>query len=294
MVEYKCTRCNKIFNRKSSYDRHLSRKYPCKINIPHNTEPKSDCTKKKHECKYCNKEYTRLSSLHRHLKGRCDAMKEVENEINQKYKDLIKKLKKKNKKLKKEITKLKVDTVTKMNSQTINIDKQQNNINNISNVKNINNGVAIMINTHGKENFGHLTENIIKQLLLKGFKSVENLIKLVHFDENVPENHNIYISNMKDTYLIKYDGDDWNLEHKNRAIDDMYEQKSNYLIEKFEEYSDELDKKTIKTFGRFLKRSDDNEVMAKIKKEIKLILYNNRNLPLKTRKLLNIQEKVCE
>ena len=29
MVNYVCKKCNKIFNRKSNYQRHLNRKFPC-------------------------------------------------------------------------------------------------------------------------------------------------------------------------------------------------------------------------------------------------------------------------
>ena len=47
----------------------------------------------------------------------------------------------------------------------------------------------------------------MKTIFHKGFKSVENLTKSLHFDKNRPENHNIYISNIKDNYVMMYDGD---------------------------------------------------------------------------------------
>lgn len=61
MVEYKCKRCKTIFDRKSSYEDHLQRKYKCRNgkNLP---------KKKDHVCDICEKSYSRKDSLQRHLK----------------------------------------------------------------------------------------------------------------------------------------------------------------------------------------------------------------------------------
>ena len=61
----------------------------------------------------------------------------------------------------------------------------------------------------------------------------------------------------------------------------MYEDKSNILIDKIEEWIDigyKLDPIIMKKFQRFLDKKEDDEIKNKIKDEIKLILYNKRKV----------------
>ena len=54
---------------------------------------------------------------------------------------------------------------------------------------------------------------------------------------------------------------------------------------KFEELIERLDEPTIKMFKRFLKiKDDDDEKIRVIKKELKKVLYENREMVMKTRK----------
>lgn len=59
----------------------------------------------------------------------------------------------------------------------------------------------------------------------------------------------------------------------------MYEDKSDYLVEKFDELQGKLDEQTIKRFDNFLNRRDEDKIIEQTKREIKLILYNNRKIP---------------
>ena len=90
MVEYKCDKCNKIFNKKSNFTKHINRKNKCKSkeivniqNIPENTQnipeiyPKlSDNKETKMKCSYCDKIFVYKSGLYRHTKLRCKVKKE--------------------------------------------------------------------------------------------------------------------------------------------------------------------------------------------------------------------------
>ena len=97
---------------------------------------------------------------------------------------------------------------------------------------------------------------------------------------------------------MKYDGDCWKLMNRENCLQDMYEDKSDYLVEKFDELQGKLDEQTIKRFGNFLNRRDDDKIIEQTKREIKLILYNNRKIPEDTRRLLrlnddNVIEQLC-
>jgi len=87
-----------------------------------------------------------------------------------------------------------------------------------------------------------------------------------------------------------YDGNGWKLEERKHIIDELLEEKRNYLIEKFDELLSKLNNNVIKKFKRFLDNEEDNSIIRKIKKEIKLVLYNNNSLPLETKKLLVLKK----
>jgi hypothetical protein len=73
MVLYKCTRCNKEFNKISHYKRHINRKYKCiekpLINSVMNSVPLIEqCNNNRHVCNFCNRSYSRKPNLNKHLK----------------------------------------------------------------------------------------------------------------------------------------------------------------------------------------------------------------------------------
>ena len=98
MVVYVCKKCDKDFNRKSSYDNHLKRKNPCvkkviKLDnftkIPHKFLEKPHKSSEKNEnvsedinsisvglkCKYCLKKFARKDNCVRHMKNYCKIKK---------------------------------------------------------------------------------------------------------------------------------------------------------------------------------------------------------------------------
>jgi len=209
-------------------------------------------------------------------------------EIKEDNKKMFDELKAENLKLKNELAIKNNTTINNTNTGTMNTIENQNNTNNQqNNIKNLH----INLIAHGKEDLSFITEDHLKKILYKGFKSIENLTQIVHFDKNRPENHNIYISNIKDTYVMMYDGEDWKLIDREKCLTDIYDEKSDYLVEKFEELEDKLDEQTIKRFGNFLSRKDDDKIIEQTKQEIKLILYNNRKIPEDTRRLLRLNDE---
>ena len=74
MVIYQCPKCEKIYYKKSEFDRHLARKTPCVLS---NSYKRIDFT-----CKGCGKNYSRKDPLFRHGKVCKHTLKENNTNIN--------------------------------------------------------------------------------------------------------------------------------------------------------------------------------------------------------------------
>jgi hypothetical protein len=74
---------------------------------------------------------------------------------------------------------------------------------------------------------------------------------------------------------------------KNDTIDDIYDTKFNILDDKFDEIENKIPEKSKKKFDRFIENSKSTCLQPKIKKRIKLELYNSKDLPINNHKKVN-------
>ena len=252
MVKYECVKCNKQFDRKSNYNSHVKRKISCDKQIFNGENT---------NCKYCKKMFISYKSLHRHItKGSC---KYYNNNIKDKEDQI---------------------------SNTTNIQNIDNSTNNtINNNMKVDGDMKLV--KFGNENLSYISDDLFKSILGRGFKSVEELVDHSHFHPDHPENHNIYIANIKNDYVVIYDGKKWNINKKEDVFEDIIYAKSDFLCMKFKELMSQMDETDIKKFTNFINQRDEDKTMNKIKGELKLQLYNNRELPLKLRKQLENQER---
>ena len=103
---------------------------------------------------------------------------------------------------------------------------------------------------------------------------VLKLIEKIHFNPEKPENMNIYISNLKDKYIMVYEDGNWNIKNKSE-LDSLYREKEMMLEEWLEEKNfPELKEK----FIRYLNNKENDETLNMIKDEIKLMMYNKKNM----------------
>ena len=109
---------------------------------------------------------------------------------------------------------------------------------------------------------------------------VPYMIKKLHFDPQKPENHNIYISNMKNNYIMVWDGKKWNLRDRSEIINDIIEDNTNILEDKIEDWVNKGKEYPLimKKFNRYLEKKENDIILDKIKQEIKFILFNNRKM----------------
>ena len=101
------------------------------------------------------------------------------------------------------------------------VSNQENNLNNCLNT-NITNNITLKINPFGEENLDFLTNEDKLKIVNRCYMGVPELIKKIH---NKPENHNIFISNLKNNVMAV-------LNKKNELEYNDYNEICEQLIEK--------------------------------------------------------------
>jgi hypothetical protein len=86
---------------------------------------------------------------------------------------------------------------------------------------------------------------------------------------------------MKDKYAMMYDGKQWTLTTKEDLITKIYEDKKSFIEENLEEFIESLTLSRKRALERWLDTDDEDKKIKDIKDNIKLLLYNSRQLPLK-------------
>ncbi len=242
------------------------------INIPNKSNDNN-------RCNFCNKTFTLKRNLMRHLKYRCKVKRDQNDEKKRIYQALVAKMNA----MEDKIAKLETE-----NGKLFQMTNSNNTINNNSNTTN--NTMNINLVAFGQEDKDSLSNNEIFQILKRGFSSIPELVKALHFNENRPENHNIYISNMRDNYVMVYDGDKWTLRDRTETMENIFDDGRDFLVVKLNDIKDMLNdrqKCCIKKFERFDHDIDYHEKKkVEILNDIKLILYNNKDIPLQTRKIV--------
>jgi hypothetical protein len=262
MVEYKCNKCEKVFDRKSTYDYHINKKIPC--------------DELKTQCKFCEKDFSRKSSMKRHMVT-CKAKYEANIE-----------------------------------NQKINLDNSNCNVNVNSNKGTINNMpienqiINITINPFLCDDMSKLTGKQKLGILKKCYMSIPELIRQINLNQNMPENHNVYISNIKSKYGHINDGQKWILTKVDQLLDDLVSKKKDDIEELLGEYEEELPEKVVDKIRDVIasleydplsdeEETKDTKKKKKFKKqivdEVKLLLYNNKEIPMDTRYKMEKKEK---
>ena len=81
---------------------------------------------------------------------------------------------------------------------------------------------------------------------------------------------------MKDKYAMMFDGNDWTLTTKDVLINQIYEDKKNYIEENIDAFLDSLTASRKNSLERWLETDENDEKIKNIKEHIKLLLYNKK------------------
>ena len=281
MVVYNCEICKITTCIKSHYERHLlTNKHRLNILVtPKSTEshpkviPKSIQSQPKDNpeniqgeptthhftCKFCSQQFKFKQSMYRHMKNSCtkkeDDYKELVRLLNEKIENQGKEFNDKMQMYEKQIESLKGKLEIKGSFNTINV---QN----------------ITLN-YVDTDVSHLTDKDYRGCIRKVCHSVLRLIEKIHFNPAKPENMNVYISNMRDKYVMLYEGNKWVLKNKTETIDTLYTDKEMMLEEWM---NDNEEPEMRKFFDRYMTNVKVKSTMDDINDQLKLMLYNKKDL----------------
>jgi hypothetical protein len=150
----------------------------------------------------------------------------------------------------------------------------QNVSNNVTNITNN----TIIINNLGNEDISHITRNQMIRLLRMNKECPVEMIKMIHFNTEKPENHNIYKPNFKDKYVKYCENNIWKIGDLMKIVTELYLSKMDIAEEKFEELKQFLEDSKKNRFQELLDNREEPEIMGGILERIKEILYNEKNV----------------
>jgi len=332
MTNYTCQKCNKIFKQKIDYSRHINRKFPCIdnnkvenineeiINKIHNIPQEIHIITQKVEnspqifhnmqynaleklqCKYCNKIYARTDSLYRHINSNMCKTRKLINQQNENKDKMIELLMKQQNEKNFQINAL-VGDINKLKDVIL---KSEFKINTMTNSNNINTNSNNVITNNfivkfGEENpVNKLTPDEIAKIINKGYCALQESVKLIHFNKRLPEYHNIYVSDRKFKYGLKYTGDKFELTELTVLINDLIDNHRNNIEEYLEMNNIPYKKCMMIKVKDLVENLDDlsndnfKNKREELVKELRSMLYNGKDIVINTHKKIIGNDKQNE
>ena len=239
MTTFECSGCGYSSPYKSNVKNHTRRRVKCTETevlfvVEINAEVK---------CDYCSKDYKTKQNLSRHVKI-CRSKKEyLEKKLQEKDEE--------NKKLKEEL----------------NIQKALASKPNIT----INNNVTLT--PYMRPNLKDMNR-FFEECARKQFMCIPRLIELIHFNENIPENHNLLLSNFRSDTMKAFNGNKWQTDEFEHIVNNLINTYERDLEEWAGQDPERL--KHVKTWENIKKRDGEDTVYEDLKHEIRKLMYDNR------------------
>jgi hypothetical protein len=279
MVHYECETCHSIFTMLSSFQKHMASPTACEKVLGKNIE----CT--------CGKMFTTEKSMNNHRVLKNCSKKDIEN-INDKLREF--------ESMKEELETLKKEMNNKQgrpkksikNTHTANLNNSQNKTQNTNNSHNNNtNNVQNIIQTNyisfGHEELDKLTMAQKQWICSKSYGSLKECARLVHCNPNLPEQRNIFITNMKSDMGFIFKDGKLKVIDVDELLDDiiLYRVGDLKVILSMEGLNIlERHKEKVQELIDSVDRNDIAQI-KKIKKELKILIYNENKMNKEMKRL---------
>jgi hypothetical protein len=215
----------------------------------------------KYKCTSCKKEFSRKDVLKRH-KSVCKEKSNEPNEGTAALIELVKTLNEQNQQL----IKQNEDIVKKLAEKA-----------GVTNYNTTNNTMNIVILPYNQTDVSHLKDKDFYNSISRCIMSVPKLIEKTHFNPNKPENHNIYISNISKGHAMVWDGKKWLVKDQQDVVDDLIRE-NEFRLEDWIEDGSKKYPKAMEKFKLYMSKRDEKGVPELVRKEVKMMLYNNRDM----------------
>lgn len=190
---------------------------------------KSTVEKKIFVCPNCSQTFTRIDNLKRHFKQICNKVKE-EKQTNESLLDEYNKLKKENEELRVQTQKaaIIIHHTKNIGTNFENANIQQNNFQQNN----------IQLKAFGKENLAPVNNEALLNIIRNPEIGIPKLIKLLHFNPEYPENHNIISKGKRGDLVTVFDGQKWHSKSRKDTIQNLIASKKDLADDYFEELGD--------------------------------------------------------
>jgi hypothetical protein len=261
MVIYECIKCKKIFNKKSGYDCHITRKYSCIKEIQN-----------ENKCTYCNKNYSTKYNLKIHM-SKCNNILDDNKQLQ--IEELKQMFEKKFEEQQKQIKELSHHSEHIETNQNINI--TENTTNNTTNNNN-----NIIIYNAGKEDLSRLSYEEIVKICTSGTFYPIVAAEIIHCNKKYPEFQNFLISNLRASTGQVRSNDDWITQSQDDILTSLMHVDKKHITNLMKDLKvdDKLKIKLESTQDEI----DTNESKEHMKSKIRNKLYNASKMIAKNKK----------
>ena len=256
--EHICIVCNKHYTSRQTLWKHNKKFHNTLNNQDNHIDNHNDNhtnnhnnNKKKYNCKKCNKIFGKYQHRWRHEQT-CNKNIQIIN-----------------------------NNTINNNNTIINNDNRQINTNNNINIK-------LIINKIGSEDINELTENEIKQILLKNGEAITKYIELINFNKELPNNHSFCTTNLKSKYLDVFNTNTKTIDkdRKKYFFDKLLKNAVNKIKKLFEIYKSEeyiinnhdKVKQMLKSSIELGEKFFNDKILKELFNKIELLSYNKKNL----------------
>ena len=126
--------------------------------------------------------------------------------------------------------------------------------------------------------------------LLTLLKDAPELVEYTHFNDKYPQFKNILITNTQNTLAYKFDTKkkQFIAVNKDELLDDIVDERMCDINSFYEELENNLDDKTKEIIEKVKDKIENDPAYKELKKkDIKLIIYNNRKKVIKDASVIN-------